>query len=320
MAPLTLQFQEIKDIVSKSPTSDLLQSIEDGYVSYSQKKVNIPPVGHLSFENPPGDVHIKYGYILGDEYYLIKIASGFYNNPTIGLNSSDGMMLLFSQNTGEPVALFLDHGYLTDIRTALAGAVVAKYLAPSRVERIGIIGTGTQARLQLAFLRSVIPCREVKVFGRSIDRLEEYRSDKSLNDFNITTTLDVERVMETCNLIITTTASSKPIIFGKMVRPGTHITAVGTDTISKQELDHTVFSKADLVVADSTTQCLNHGDLAHALKENIISTASILELGDLIGNGLTRENDGQITVADLTGVAIQDIQIAKYVYSRSLEK
>src|SRR4029077_9953991 len=122
--------------------------------------------GFMRFKNPPGDVHVKSGYIPGDDLYVIKIASGFYDNSKIGLPSSNGLMLLFSQKTGALQAILLDEGRLTDLRTALAGAICAKYLAPKQVDCIGIIGNGTQAKQQLLNLQFVTSCREVIVWGR----------------------------------------------------------------------------------------------------------------------------------------------------------
>src|SRR5580658_7578580 len=123
--------------------------MENGFVAYSRGEVVVPPVGHLDFADPPGDCHIKYGYIRGDDTFTVKMATGFYRNPDIGLPSSNGAMLVFSARTGEPLALLHDEGYLTDVRTAAAGAVAAKYLAPREVECIGMVGAGTQAHLQL---------------------------------------------------------------------------------------------------------------------------------------------------------------------------
>lgn len=119
----------------------------------------------IRLDNPPGDVHLKYGYIQGDAYYVIKIASGFYENQKLGLPSSNGLMLLFCQKTGELLSILLDEGYLTDLRTATAGAIAAKYLAPRKVNCIGIVGTGTQARLQLRNLKRITDCRNVIVWG-----------------------------------------------------------------------------------------------------------------------------------------------------------
>lgn len=310
-----VSLSEIKGILHKNPVSDLLQTIEDGFVMYSQKKVIVPPVGYLGFKHPPGDVHIKYGYIEGDDYYVIKIASGFYNNPAIGLPTGNGMMLLFSQKTGETLSILLDEGYLTDIRTAVAGAVAAKYLAPSSISCIGIVGTGMQARLQLEYLKAVTSCRKVIVWGRSEDKLKSFKAEPSLQDFSITTTTEIISLTSRCNLIVTTTPSRKALVMAAHIHPGTHITAVGADAEGKQEIDPMIFEKADVIVADSKDQCIDHGDISYAVKGGMLDPENILELGDVIHNRkLRRNNDQQITIADLTGVAIQDIQITKYVH------
>jgi ornithine cyclodeaminase len=316
----TITLSEIKNIIQKNSVNDLIRMIEEGFVMYSQKKVVVPPVGYLGFKHPPGDVHIKYGYIEGDEYYVIKIASGFYNNPSIGLNTGNGMMLLFSQQTGETLSILLDEGYLTDIRTAAAGAVAAKYLAPSKISCIGIVGTGTQARLQLEYLKPVTDCRDVIVWGRSADKLKNFKNDLSLKDFSITTTSDIQSLTSRCNLIVTTTPSRKALLMSAHILPGTHITAMGADADGKQEIDPMLFAKADIIVADSKDQCIDHGDIGYAVRNEIIDPSKIVELGEVIeSKKLRRSNDHQITIADLTGVAIQDIQITRYVYQALLK-
>lgn len=116
-----ISLAQIKKCLATCLDSELIQIIEDGFVSYSEGNVIVPPVGHLPFTQPPGDLHIKYGYIKDDDFFVVKLASGFYENPKIGLSSSNGLMLVFSQKTGELLSLLLDEGHLTDIRTALAG-------------------------------------------------------------------------------------------------------------------------------------------------------------------------------------------------------
>jgi len=313
--PKIITLSEIRNVIQQNSADDLIRAIEEGFVMYSQKKVVVPPVGYLGFKHPPGDVHIKYGYIEGDDFYVIKIASGFYNNPSIGLNTGNGMMLLFSQKTGEPLSILLDEGYLTDIRTAAAGAVAARYLAPSKIKCIGIVGTGVQARLQLEYLKPVTTCREVIVWGRSEEKLAAYKSEPSLNEFSITTTTDIRYLTSRCNLIVTTTPSRRALLMSAHILPGTHITAMGADADGKQEIDPMLFDKADIIVADSKDQCIDHGDIGYAVRDYLIDPSTIRELGEVIENkNLRRKNDHQITIADLTGVAIQDIQITKYVH------
>lgn len=311
-----LNLNQIKEILK---TIDIIPAIEEGFAAYSEGKAIIPPVGELLFKSPPGDVHIKYGYITGDDYYVVKIASGFYENPKLNLPSSNGMMLLFSQKTGEPQAVLLDEGYLTDLRTAAAGAIAAKYLAPKSINRIGIIGTGIQARLQLEYLQRVTSCKNVIAHGRDQHKLLSFQTDMEKMGFKVHITLQVEDIPSKCNLIVTTTPSTAPILFANHIKKGTHITAVGADTPHKQELDENIFKKADVIVADSISQCMERGDISHAIKDKLISSNDIIELGNVIsGASKGRINDDQITVTDLTGLAVQDIAIAKAVLEHSL--
>jgi ornithine cyclodeaminase len=292
---------------------DLIPSIEAGFVAYSEKRAVVPPVGELILDK--GDVHIKYGYIKDEEYYVIKIASGFYDNPALGIPSGNGLMLLFSQQTGELVSILLDEGLLTDTRTAIAGATAAKYLAPDVVERIGIVGTGVQARLQLKYLSTVTDCRDVLVWGRSEDKLESYRGEMEREGFAVDITLDASDILKSCNLVVTTTPSTEPILKAADLRPGTHITAVGSDTPYKQELDPEILARAVRVVADSISQCMARGEIFKAIEAERIAPEGLVELGDVIaGRVVGRSSKKQITVADLTGVAVQDIKIAAAVY------
>ena len=155
---------------------DLSSLISKGFIAYSSGQVVVPPIGELTFKDPPGDVHIKYGYIKGDKYYVIKIASGFWKNEKYGLPNGQGMMLLFNQNTGVPEALLHDEAILTDIRTAIAGQICASRLA-NEIQCIGIIGTGVQARLQVEYLQNITQCRDIMVWGRSLDKVRKYKKD-----------------------------------------------------------------------------------------------------------------------------------------------
>ena len=306
-----MQIISLEHIKSILPQVDLIQEIESGFKAYSNDLVVVPPVGELSFQSPPGDVHIKYGYIKGDEVYVIKIASGFYKNTSAGLPAGNGMMLVFNQKTGQPVAMLQDECYLTDIRTAVAGAITAKYLAPKHVEYIGIVGTGVQARLQLQYLRDIIECNNVIVWGRSSDVLSDYKEAMTKHGYKIKTATDISDIIDYCQLIVTCTPSEEVLI--NRVNPGTHITAMGSDTISKRELSSDVLLQADIVVTDSRSQSKERGEIYQASKDGF-SVNGTTELGEIIlGTAQSRTQQEQITIADLTGVAVQDIQISKAI-------
>ncbi len=245
------------------PSLDIIPQIEKGFQAYSEGRVIVPPVGEMILEK--GEVHIKYGFVKQDEFYVIKVASGFYGNPALGLPSGNGLMLLFTQETGELVSILLDEGHLTNIRTAVAGAIVAKYMAPSKINRIGIAGAGTQGRLQLKYLKGVVDCREALVWGVNQEELDAYRLDMENEGFSVETTLDASEIPALCNLIVCTTPSKTPIFRSRDIREGTHITAIGSDTPDKQELDSAILRHADVVVADSIEQCMVRGEVYKAM-------------------------------------------------------
>jgi len=312
-----LYCDEIKTIVRGL---DLLPLIKKGFVAYSEGRSVVPPVGELSFKDPPGDVHIKYGYITGDEYYVIKIASGFWNNEQLGISNGQGMMLLFKQQTGQCEAILLDDAYLTDVRTAVAGAICAE-LFTNEVNCIGVLGTGLQARMQVQYLKNITSCHKVLVWGRNRKKMEIYQKDMARLGFQVDLSSAPKEVAKECNLIITTTASTVPLLSSINIQPGTHITAMGSDTLTKQELEVDILSMADLVVADSIAQCKERGEIFHGLTSGSITKDEIVELGSILnGSQAGRSSPDQITVADLTGVAVQDIEIAAAVHKAYKEK
>ncbi len=308
---------EIKKILSDL---DPVSFIRDGFIAYSEGKCIVPPVGELSFKNPPGDVHIKYGYIEDEDYYVVKIASGFFKNIDIGISNGQGMMLIFKQKTGECEAILLDNAYLTDVRTAAAGVICAEEFS-NEIESIGVVGTGLQARMQVLYLKNITPCRQVIVWGRNEDKMKSYKRDMDEKGFKVKFSSDIEFLTNNCNLIITATAGAKPLIDASHIKPGTHITAIGSDTPDKQELSPKLLQKADLLIADSISQCIIRGEFSHGIKSNLIKKGDLIELGNILNKKAKgRINQNQITVADLTGVAVQDIQIAKAVYASHKER
>jgi len=296
---------------------NLLESIELGFLEYSRGNSVVPPVGELLFDEPPGDVHIKYGYIKSQDNYVVKIASGFSKNEELGLSSSHGVMVMFDKNTGYLKCILHDEGYLTNVRTAIAGAICAKYLAPSQVKGIGIIGNGIQARMQLEYLSDVVDCKEVFVLGRDKQRVDKYIDEMEKYGFKINSVDNSKELCQNSNLIVTTTNANESLIYKGDVEKGTHITAVGSDTPDKRELDPEILNIANSVIVDSISQCLERGETKKALDKDLISEEKLIELGEIIDFGEKyRKNEEDITVADLTGVAVQDIMITNAVYNQ----
>ena len=286
----------------------VIAAMERAFAAYSNGEAVVPPVGQLDFEDPPGDCHIKYGYLKQGSTFTIKVATGFWKNPERGLATSNGVVLVFSSQTGELLTIFQDEGYLTDARTAAAGAVAAKYLAPREIGCIGILGAGIQARLQLEYLREVTSCRRVRLWARAADRARAF----TVQGFDIEVVASPADVAAGAQLIVTTTPSKDWLLGAADVRPGTHITAMGADGGGKQELEPALFALAQVRAVDSLSQCSQYGDSAFALKQGLIRAQDLVELGRVIQDpSLRRRSERDITIADLTGVAVQDMAIAE---------
>jgi ornithine cyclodeaminase len=312
--PLVVSAEECELAVN---VPELIEEIAQGFIDYTAGRVVVPPVGYLGFTDPTGDVHLKYGYVKGGDVFVIKVAAGFPQNSAQGLPTGDGCMLVFSSHTGFLLAVLLDRSRLTDLRTAIAGAVAARALAPRVVTSIGVLGSGVQARLQPIMLKHVNPCREISLYGRSTDRATACAAYLELAGFHVKLCKTAQEVAESSELIVTTTASHTAHFPAGAVQRGAHITAVGADAPGKQELDPALFARAEVVVADSIAQCADHGDLAVALAAGEISLHRVRELGAVLANpSFGRTSDAQISIADLTGVAVQDIVIATHVMRR----
>ncbi|MEM7570400.1 MAG: ornithine cyclodeaminase family protein [Pseudomonadota bacterium] len=312
-APLVLNAD---DITARLKRVDAVAAVRNGFIAYSQGKAVIPAPGELNFSDPPGDAHIKYGRLEGGDHYVVKIASGFPENMRrFQVPTSQGLMLLFDANTGAPRAVLFDEGLLTRARTAIAGALATEVLAPSQIDCIGVLGSGVQARLQLEYVKDVTLCRTVKLWSPDPRRRQDCAADLAKTGFDATAVSTPAEVAKGSQLIITTTRSESPLLSAADVEPGTHVTAVGSDTTAKTELASDLLGKADFVVADSKSQCQTRGEISHALRAGAINNDDVIELGAVLGGmAEARSADHQITIADLTGVAVQDLAIAEAVF------
>lgn len=317
---LVLRKEEIESVIT---IEDAIDAVEEGFKAFNSGRTVIPFPVALQVPDHNGDIHIKPGYVKGYATYTIKIASGFYDNPGKGLPASHGMLLVFDSKTGFPLCLEVDRCYLTDLRTAAAGAVAARALAKKSVGKVAVIGTGTQARFQIEALSKVRKFDELRVWGRNPDRVKKYVADmQSIVRANVVPSSTAEEAVEGSDIIVTATMSSTPIVKASWIGKGVHITAMGSDSPEKQELETKVLGKADKIIVDSLRQCAALGEVHHAIEDGTIAESDVhAELGEvLLGKKAGREDDDEITVCDLTGIAVQDVVTSQLVYERALKK
>lgn len=303
-----MRIVELPEILDALDEAAALAAVEDGFRRLHRGSVQLAEVAHLNFENPPGDCHVKGGYIAGDDVFVFKFATSFYRNPEQGLSSSNGCMIVVSAKTGEQLAMLKDQGVLTDTRTAMAGAIAARAIVRPGSKVLGIVGTGIQAKMQGEMIARLLGLDEILVYGRSADKAA------ALADELGGEAVDLAELCARADLIVTTTPSTAPVLVADLVRLGTRIVAVGADTPGKQELETALTAKARLIV-DSAVQCAHHGEAGWPIRAGLIGADTLVELGALLENPVAFVDD-EIVVADLTGVAVQDIAIAKTVWER----
>ncbi|MER8798101.1 ectoine utilization protein EutC [Mesorhizobium sp. M0984] len=297
-----------------------VQCIEHAFHSLATKTVAMPPILRLDISEHRGEVDVKTAYVQGLDGFAVKISPGFFDNPKIGLPSTNGLMVLLSSKTGLVQAVLLDNGYLTNVRTAAAGAVAAKYLARKDASVAAILGAGIQARLQLQALTLVRPIRQARLWARDLSKADTVAWEMSRElGFPITAYAEPIEAVAGSDIIITTTPASQPILSAAWLEPGQHVTAMGSDAQHKNEVDPNAIVQADLYVADSLKQTRTLGELHHAIAAGTVAAdVSFPELGEIIAGTKTgRLSERQITIADLTGTGIQDTAIASLALERA---
>jgi ornithine cyclodeaminase/alanine dehydrogenase-like protein (mu-crystallin family) len=280
-----------------------IDAVEAAFVAYSSGRAELPGVIHLDVPEAKGEIHVKAGHLHGAPAYAVKLASGFY---ALDPPALDGLVVVFDATSGAPVAFLLDNGYLTDLRTGAAGGVAARHLAPERAEQVAVIGSGVQARQQIAALRAVRPdVAEIRVWGRNGDH-----AVRAAAEIGATAAETVEAAVRDADVVITCTAAREPLVRAEWLQPGAHVTAVGSDGAGKQELDPAILRAADLLVVDAKEQCVRLGELQHAPEQS----DRAVELGAICAGAATgRTSAEQLTVCDLTGVGVQDVAAANAV-------
>ena len=289
-----------------------VDAMREAFRADGEGRAHVPGVINLDVPARRGEFHVKTALIDGVPHVAVKIASGFFDNPALGLPSGSGLMAVFDAATGMPVAILLDNGFLTDIRTGAAGAIAAEVLAPRTFATVGVIGSGLQARYQVRCLRSVRTFSRIVAWSRDRAGLDAYVRDMRAEGHDATAVATPEAVCRTADVIVTATPAREPLVRAEWLRPGHHVTALGSDSPGKQELDAACLARADLLVVDRLTQCAAFGELRHALDSGLVQPGGVhAELGEIVaGLKKGRTSPEQITIADLTGVGFQDTAIA----------
>ncbi len=295
---------------------EALASAETAFRALAEGAVELPAPMALAVPSADGEVHVKSAYLQGAPIFAVKIATGFYRNVDRGLPSGAGLILVFDAQTGFPAALLADNGYLTDLRTAAAGALAARLLAPEVLGCVSVLGSGIQARYQLRALRQVRDWERTMAWSRNRERLTRYCQEMEAElGLPCEAAAHPEQAVRAAELLITVTASRAPLFAAKSLPAHATVIAVGSDGPDKRELPTAALVRADKLVADRRSQCLALGELHHAVAEGALSSQSVhAELGEVLVGAKTGREADELIICDLTGVGAQDAAIAQIAW------
>lgn len=298
-----------------------VECVEQAFGALATSAVVMPPILRLDLPDRRGEVDVKSAYVPGLDAFAIKISPGFFDNPRLGLPSLNGLMVLLSAATGLIEALLLDNGYLTDVRTAAAGAVAARHLARPDATVAAVLGAGAQARLQLRALLLVRPIGAARIWARDAGRAGEAARALSADlGIPVVGEPDPQAACAGADIILTCTPATAPILRAAWLEPGQHVTAMGSDAPHKNEIEPAALPLL-AYVADRLSQTRRLGELHHAIEAGLVpADRELPELGQVVAGLATgRPSDEAITLCDLTGTGVQDTAIATLAHRRAIE-
>jgi ornithine cyclodeaminase len=297
---------------------EALASAEKAFRALAEGRVVQPPPVGLDIEAARGEVHVKGAYLEGAPIFAIKVASGFYKNPERGLPTGSGLVLVFDAATGFPLAVLKDDAYLTDLRTAAAGALATRLLAPPSLEKLAVLGSGVQARFQARAIARVRPLKRVSAWSPHRNHLESYCREMG-DELGVAfePASGPESAVRGADLLVTATPSRNPLVEAEWLEPHATVIAVGSDGPDKQELHADVLARADKVVADRLAQCVRLGEIHHAVEAGLMKPEAVYaELGEIVTGAKAGREGKELIVCDLTGVGAQDAAIAEVAWEK----
>ena len=306
----------LADIQSAITAKAAIEAVRAGFIAHARGQVHCPEPVQIVFrddrQEQHGECHVKSAIWNGRPYAAVKIASGSYRNAARGLPGAGGMIVLIATDTGLPEAILHDECWLTNVRTAAAGALAAGLKPVSKDATLGVIGTGTQAEIQATMISAHLGLGSVSVWGRSAAKAATLSEKLKAGGLAATAMDTVRDVCHSSAILVTTTPVTEPIVHLEDVPDTLHIVAVGADTPGKTELDPRILGRAHTIVTDDHRECLHHSEFGAAVRAGAVAEDSDCSFGEMLSLATPdprMARDG-ISVVDLTGMGVQDLAIA----------
>lgn len=280
------------------------RAIEAVFAEHGKGNVSMPPKVYVTL--PEGDIRTMPAYVPALGMCGVKVVNVHPNNREHHLPTVMATTILLEVTTGLLLAV-IHATNLTDMRTGAAGAIAASYLAPSREISLGIIGSGRQAEAQIAAITTELAVQELCIWSRTTSNAEKLAARWA--SFNARAT-SIERAAD-CDVVVTVTPATSPVVKNDWIHEGTHINAIGADGPGKEELDPEILFRSSIYV-DDINQAVHSGEINVPIRNGLLTPHQIAgTLGEVVLGLKKRKDKNEITLFDSTGLAIQDLAIAR---------
>ncbi len=301
---LILNRSEVEELLT---LDTMIPVIERAFIAFADGRTKAYPVIREEVQHHKGIFGIKSGYLLDEEVIGLKAGGFWLDNPKKGLTAHQSTTVMFDPASGQPTAL-MDGNHITTIRTAAAGALAAQKLSRENAKIAAVLGCGTQGTGQTEALCRVRSIEEIRAYDTDLTTLEKYAKRIRDRGVKVTTTQNAEDAVRGADVIITATPGSQPVLWSNWVEPGVHVSAFGSDTKGKMEVEAALFPRAKVIV-DDVTQATTIGETQHPVSQGLMGREDIhATLGEILaGRKPGRTSDDEITLFDATGLAFQDL-------------
>jgi ornithine cyclodeaminase/alanine dehydrogenase-like protein (mu-crystallin family) len=286
-----------------SPES-ALEAVRDAFVAYARGEWSMPPKVYVP-AYPAGDFRAMPA--LGADHALLKWVTSFPGNPAQGLPTVMGLVLLSDATNGSPRAV-LDAGAVTALRTGAAAVLAAETLGRADAETAAVVGAG---------VNGIAAARTFRARGRAVVLfdVDGERARAAADELGGRAVSRDEALA--ADLLVTMTPGHEVLLPEGTLRPGQHVSLMGADGPGKAEIavDELLRTR---IFADDWEQASHNGELVHAVEAGRLERSGVTELGVVLaGDAQGRQSDEEITTFDSTGLAIQDLAIARLAWSRA---
>ena len=286
----------------------MLPVIERAFVAFTDGRTVAYPVVREPVAAHHGIFGIKSGYLMEEGVIGLKAGGFWLDNPDVGLTRHQSTTVMFDPATGLPTA-FMDGNHITAVRTAAVGALAARELARQDARTAAVLGCGMQGVGQAEALCLVRPIEEIRAFDIVPENVERFAESLRQLGVDVKACRDAHEAVRGADIVVTVTPAKEPVLRSDWIEQGAHVSAFGTDTRDKNEVEAALFRRAKVVV-DDVAQATTLGDTHHAVDQGLFGAADIhATLGEILAgrkNGL-RTSDDEITLFDATGLAFQDL-------------